>query len=87
MISVQMAWRMKGEDEPAYSPLTQLKNIVIRNITGTADNAGVIEGYPDAPIKRDVIRFENCFIKVKKPLMIKNADVDLSGFTCKLYKK
>ncbi len=87
MISVQMAWRMKGEDEPAYSPLTQLKNIVIRNITGTADNAGVIEGYPDAPIKRDAIRFENCLIKVKKPLMIKNADVDLSGFTCKLYKK
>ncbi len=79
IFEINMTWRMKGMEEPPYQPLTRLRNIRFRNIRGVAENAGIIHGFDEQPFTRDVFRFENCEIKVKTQLDIKNADVNLDG--------
>ena len=74
-----MTWRMKGMTEPPYMPRTQLRNICFRNIRGVAENAGIIHGFAEAPFTRDIFRFDNCEIKVGKPLDIQHADINLDG--------
>jgi len=61
-----------------------LHNIHFKNITGTADTAGIIHGYKDAPFSNDTFTFENCHIKAKKGLDIKNANINLKGLTIDL---
>ena len=84
IFDIDMEWRMVPPLSPAYHPLTQLRNIHFKNITGTADAAGIIHGYKDAPFSNDTFTFENCHIKAKKGLDIKNANINLKGLTIDL---
>jgi len=84
IFDIEMEWRMVPPLSPAYHPLTQLRNIHFKNITGTADTAGIIHGYKDAPFNNDTFTFENCHIKAKKGLDIKNANINLKGLTIDL---
>ena len=79
IFEINMTWRMKGMTEPPYMPRTQLRNICFRNVKGVAENAGIIHGFAEAPFTRDIFHFENCEIKVAKPLDIQHADVNLDG--------
>lgn len=78
---IDMEWRMVPPLAPAYYPLTQLRNIHFKNIMGTAESAGIIHGYKEAPFNEKTFTFENCHIKAKKNLEIKNANINLKGFT------
>ena len=71
-----MAWRMKGADEPPYSPRTTLRNIRLRNITAKAESGGLIRGYEEQPIPRGAITFDNCSFDVKTPIQIEHAEVE-----------
>ncbi len=70
-ISANLIWRMV-EDYAPYSPRTQLRNIVIRNIQGTARTAGSIVGDPEQPIPAGAFTFENCRIEAERGLSIAN---------------
>ena len=74
VVEVNMTWRMKGADEPPYSPRT-----VLRNIRAHAERGGIIQGFEEQPIPRGAISFENCLFDTGAPLQISHADVDLSG--------
>lgn len=79
VFEINMEWRMVPPLSPAYFPLTTLRNIHFRNIKAHAENAGIITGFKDCPIKRDAISFENVNINVNTPLKISNADIDTTG--------
>ena len=79
VVEVNMTWRMKGADEPPYSPRTVLRNIRLRNIRAHAERGGIIQGFEEQPIPRGAISFENCLFDTGAPLQISHADVDLSG--------
>ena len=79
VVEVNMTWRMKGADEPPYSPRTVLRNIRLRNIRAHAERGGIIQGFEEQPIPHGAISFENCLFDTGAPLQISHADVDLSG--------
>ena len=67
-----------GEKVVVYADkLTQLRNVTLRNCKGTAKAMGVIRGYKNEPIARDVFRFENCDFKADSPLKVEFAEVNL----------
>ena len=75
-----MEWRMVPPMAPPAKVLPVVRNITIRNITGTVSSVGMMHGLADSPIKN--VRFQNCKITAQKGFVIENArKVDLSGLT------
>jgi hypothetical protein len=55
-------------------------NVTIRNITGTVNSVGMMDGLVDSPIEN--VKFENCKITAQKGFLMENPrKVDLSGLT------
>ena len=79
VVEINMTWRMKGADEPSYSPRTSLRNIRLRNVKAHAERGGIIHGFDEQPIPRGTITFENCLLDTGSPIELKNADIDLDG--------
>ena len=75
-----MEWRMVPPIAPPAKVLPVVRNITIRNITGTVSSVGMMHGLADSPIEN--VKFENCKITAQKGFVIENArKVDLSGLT------
>jgi polygalacturonase len=75
-----MEWRMVPPIAPPAKVLPVVRNVTIRNITGTVNSVGMMHGLADSPIEN--VKFENCKIAAQKGFVIENArKVDLSGLT------
>ena len=72
-IDANMVWRMVEDYEP-FSPRTQLRDIHVINVSGTAKSVGVISGDPAAPIPEGTFKFSGCSIKADKGLTISNVE-------------
>ena len=73
-----MEWRMVPPIAPPAKVLPVVRNITIRNITGTVSSVGMMHGLADSPIEN--VKFEHCKITAQKGFVIENAHkVDLSG--------
>jgi len=73
-----MEWRMVPPIAPPAKVLPVVRNITIRNITGTVSSVGMMHGLADSPIED--VKFEHCKITAQKGFVIENAHkVDLSG--------
>ena len=82
IFDINMEWRMVPPLSPAHYPLTRLRQIRFKNITGEAQAAGAIYGFREAPFGKDSFFFENCHIKAEKGLSISHADdIDFKGLT------
>jgi pectinesterase len=65
-------------DNPPAKVLVVVRNVRLINVSGDAQNAGIMYGLPESPI-RDV-KFEYCTISAQKGLEVKSVkDVDFSG--------
>jgi len=65
-LDINMNWRMKPPLAEPAPVKTQLRNILIENVSGQCRNMGRIFGDKDYPING--ITFRNCKIKYEKPL-------------------
>jgi polygalacturonase len=75
-----MEWRMVPPIAPPAKVLPVVRNVTIRNITGTVNSVGMMHGLVDSPIEN--VKFENCKIAAQKGFVMENArKVDLSGLT------
>ena len=75
-----MEWRMVPPIAPPAKVLPVVRNVTIRNITGTVNSVGMMHGLVDSPIEN--VKFENCKITAQKGFVMENArKVDLSGLT------
>lgn len=75
-----MEWRMVPPIAPPAKVLPVVRNVTIRNITGTVNSVGLMHGLVDSPIEN--VKFENCKITAQKGFVMENArKVDLSGLT------
>lgn len=75
-----MEWRMVPPIAPPAKVLPVVRNVTIRNITGTVNSVGMMHGLVDSPIEN--VKFENCRITAQKGFVMENArKVDLSGLT------
>jgi exo-poly-alpha-galacturonosidase len=75
-----MEWRMVPPIAPPAKVLPVVRNITIKNITGTVNSVGMMHGLADSPIEN--VKFEHCKITAEKGFIIENArKVDLSGLT------
>ncbi len=73
-----MEWRMVPPIAPPAKVLPVVRNITIRNITGTVNSVGLMHGLDGSPIES--VRFQNCKITAQRGFVIENArKVDLSG--------
>lgn len=61
-VDVNMKWRMKGPQQPDAPQLTQLKNVVVENVSGTCRRYGRLTGYEKGKAP-DGITFRNCNVK------------------------
>ena len=61
-------WKFDG------STWTQLRDIHVINVSGTAKSVGVISGDPAAPIPEGTFKFSGCSIKADKGLTISNVE-------------
>lgn len=85
IFDINMEWRMVPPLLPAHFPLTRLRNIHFRNITGEAQSAGTVYGFKEAPFGADAFSFENCRIKADKGLSIRHAEkVNFEGLTLEI---
>jgi polygalacturonase len=67
-----------NSNNPPAPVLVVIRNVQLINITGDAQNAGIMYGLPDSPIKD--VKFENCKVSAQKGLEVQNVkDVDFSG--------
>jgi polygalacturonase len=75
-----MEWRMVPPIAPPAKVLPVVRNVIIRNVSGTANNVGFMHGLADSPIQS--VKFENCKISARKGFVMEHArKVDLSGLT------
>jgi len=75
-----MEWRMVPPIAPPAKVLPVVRNITIKNITGTVNSVGMMHGLADSPIEN--VKFKHCKITAQKGFVIENArKVDLSGLT------
>jgi polygalacturonase len=75
-----MEWRMVPPIAPPAKVLPVVRNVIIRNVSGTANNVGFMHGLADSPIQS--VKFENCKIVARKGFVMEHArKVDLSGLT------
>src|ERR1035437_318808 len=73
-----LEWRMVPPIAPPGKVLPVVRNVTIRNITGTVHSVGMMHGLAGSPILN--VKFEKCDIKADKGFVIENArHVDLSG--------
>jgi polygalacturonase len=73
-----LEWRMVPPVAPPAKVLPVVRNVTIRNITGTVQSVGVMHGLSGSPILN--VKFEKCDIKADKGFVMENArNVDLSG--------
>ncbi len=82
IFDVNLEWR-PGSDRNRvieYSdPVTQLRNITVRNVHGDGRTMGHIHGFASDPINKDVFHFENCSFHTETGLSLRNAAVDMNG--------
>src|ERR1039457_3642801 len=75
-----MEWRMVPPIAPPAKVLPVVRNVTIRNISGTVNSVGMMHGLVDSPIEN--VKFESCKITAQKGFVMENArKVDLSGLT------
>jgi polygalacturonase len=73
-----MEWRMVPPIAPPAKVLPIVRNVIIRNVSGTTKNVGFMHGLTGSPILN--VRFEKCNITADKGFVMENArKVDLSG--------
>ena len=73
-----LEWRMVPPIAPPAKVLPIVRNVTIRNITGTVKSVGMMHGLTGSPILN--VKFEKCNIAGDKGFVIENArKVDLSG--------
>jgi len=73
-----LEWRMVPPVAPPAKVLPIVRNVTIRNITGTVKSVGMMHGLAGSPILN--VKFEKCNITADKGFLIENArQVDLSG--------
>jgi polygalacturonase len=73
-----LEWRMVPPIAPPAKVLPVVRNVTIRNITGTVTSVGMMHGLVDSPIEN--VKFENCKITAQRGFVMENArKVDLSG--------
>lgn len=90
VFDVNMDWRSSSQRDSVFvyaDPLTRLSNIRLVRCSGEAQNMGSINGYKQAPIVRDVFRFEDCCFIVRRKLKTNNAQVSTKGISIKLLKE
>jgi polygalacturonase len=75
-----LEWRMVPPIAPPAKVLPVVRNVTIRNVTGTVKSVGMMHGLVDSPIEN--VKFENCKITAQRGFVMENArKVDLSGLT------
>jgi polygalacturonase len=73
-----LEWRMVPPIAPPAKVLPIVRNVTIRNVSGTTKNVGFMHGLAGSPILN--VKFEKCNITADKGFVIENArHVDLSG--------
>jgi polygalacturonase len=73
-----MEWRMVPPIAPPAKVLPIVRNVTIRNVSGTTKNVGMMHGLAGSPILN--VKFEKCNITADKGFVMENArQVDLSG--------
>jgi exo-poly-alpha-galacturonosidase len=73
-----LEWRMVPPIAPPAKVLPIVRNVTIRNITGTVKSVGMMHGLTGSPILN--VKFEKCNITADKGFVMENArKVDLSG--------
>ena len=73
-----LEWRMVPPIAPPAKVLPVVRNVTIRNVTGTVRSVGMMHGLADSPILN--VKFENCKITAQRGFVMENArNVDLSG--------
>jgi polygalacturonase len=73
-----LEWRMVPPIAPPAKVLPIVRNVTIRNVTGTVKNVGMMHGLTGSPILN--VKFEKCNITADRGFVIENArKVDLSG--------
>jgi polygalacturonase len=77
-VEFNLEWRMVPPLAPPARVLTQVRNVQLINVTGTANSVGVLHGLKDSPITG--VRFENCRLTAQRGLVLENTrDIDTSG--------
>jgi polygalacturonase len=73
-----LEWRMAPPIAPPAKVLPIVRNVTIRNITGTVKSVGMMHGLTGSPILN--VKFEKCSITADTGFVMENArKVDLSG--------
>ncbi|MGB7758395.1 MAG: glycosyl hydrolase family 28 protein, partial [Bryobacteraceae bacterium] len=73
-----LEWRMVPPIAPPAKVLPVVRNVTIRNVTGTVKSVGMMHGLAGSPILN--VKFAKCNITADKGFVIENArKVDLSG--------
>ena len=73
-----MEWRMVPPIAPPSKVLPIVRNVTIRNVTGTVKTVGIMHGLAGSPIRN--VKFEKCNITADRGFVIENVrNVDLSG--------
>ena len=73
-----MEWRMVPPIAPPAKVLPIVRNVTIRNVTGTVKTVGIMHGLAGSPIRN--VKFEKCNITADRGFAIENVrNVDLSG--------
>jgi polygalacturonase len=73
-----MEWRMVGPIQPPAKIPTEVRNVKLINITGTANSVGSFHGTADDPITG--VTFTGCEITAPRGLTLEHTrDVDTSG--------
>ena len=73
-----MEWRMVPPIAPPAKVLPIVRNVTIRNVTGTVKTVGIMHGLAGSPIRN--VKFEKCNITADRGFVIENVrNVDLSG--------
>jgi polygalacturonase len=73
-----LEWRMVPPIAPPAKVLPIVRNVTIRNVTGTVKTVGMMHGLTGSPILN--VKFEKCNITADKGFVMENArKVDLSG--------
>jgi hypothetical protein len=73
-----LEWRMVPPVAPPAKVLPIVRNVTIRNITGSVQSVGMMHGLTGSPIVN--VKFRGCRISAERGFTIENArKVDLSG--------
>jgi hypothetical protein len=84
VFDVILEWRSGADRNRVMEyadPVTQLRNVTVRNVHGSAGSMGRFSGFASDPIGADVFRFENCSFATGTGLTLQNATPDLTGMT------